>query len=108
MRKKALPKLNDKLLEIFNDRGTIANCLFSPLSKISNPENTSQFELVKDPNSISVNDKLVYKTKLVTLYNKLITFHDTEKKFKLQGNHLKMMTNGNHNVDLLICREKNL
>ena len=53
---KALEDLNDKLLEILNVRGTIAPYLLSPLSKISNPENTTQFKLVKDPSSNRVND----------------------------------------------------
>ena len=39
---KALENLNDKLLEILNDGGIIASYL-SSLSKITNPENTSQF-----------------------------------------------------------------
>ena len=39
------------------------------------------------------------KTVLVTLYNNLLTFRDTDKKFKLQGGVLKMMINKNYNVD---------
>ena len=37
----AIEKLNDKLLEIMNDRGVLASYLISPLSKITNPENSS-------------------------------------------------------------------
>ena len=48
---KALENLNNKLLQLFNDRGIIATYLMSPLSKITNPENTSQFNLVKDSSS---------------------------------------------------------
>ena len=44
----ALSNLNDKLLENLNDWGTLAY-LLSPLSKITNPEHTSKFKLVKDP-----------------------------------------------------------
>ena len=47
---KALEKLNNKLLEIMNDRGILATYLMSPLSRISNPENSSQFKPVKDSN----------------------------------------------------------
>ena len=43
----ALENLNDKLLDIMNDRVIIASYLSSPLSKITTPENTSQFKLVK-------------------------------------------------------------
>ena len=39
----AIENLNNKLLEIMNDRGILATYLMSPLSKITNPENTSQF-----------------------------------------------------------------
>ena len=47
----ALENLNNKLLEIMNDRGILASYLMSLLSKITNPENTTQFKLVKDSNS---------------------------------------------------------
>ena len=40
---KVLETLHNKLLEIMNDRGILASYLMSPLSKITNPENTSQF-----------------------------------------------------------------
>ena len=63
---KALENSNDKLLEILKDRGVIASYLFSPLPEITNPENTSQFRLVKDSNSITVNDLLINNTLPVT------------------------------------------
>ena len=44
----AIENLNNKLLEIMNDRGILASYLMSPLSEIINPENASQFKLVKD------------------------------------------------------------
>ena len=37
----AIENLNNKLLEIMNDRGILASYLMSPLSKITNPENTT-------------------------------------------------------------------
>ena len=97
---RALENLNDKLLEIMNDRGMIPSFLLSPLSKIINPENTSQFRLVKNPNSNTVNDLLIHNTIPVTLYNSLLTFHDTDKKIELQGDLLKMTTKKNCNVDI--------
>ena len=42
----AIENLN-KLLEIMNDRGILASYLMTPLSRITNPENTSHFKLVK-------------------------------------------------------------
>ena len=44
---KALEKLNKKLVEIINDRGILASYLLPPLSKITSPENTSQFKFRK-------------------------------------------------------------
>ena len=52
----AKKNLNNKLLEIMNDRGILATYMMSPLSKITNPENSSQFKLVKDSNSKRVID----------------------------------------------------
>ena len=63
----ALEYLNNKLLEIMNDRGILASYLMSPLSKITNPENTIQFKLVKDSTSKRVNDLKINKTVSVTL-----------------------------------------
>ena len=57
----AIENLNNKLLEILNDRGILASCLMSPLSKITNPESVSQFKLVKDSNSSRVNDLKIYE-----------------------------------------------
>ena len=67
-----------------NDRGKLASHLLSPLSKIINPQHTSQFNLVKDPDSNRVNDLLKNKTIPVTLYNNLLTFLDTDKNFEIQ------------------------
>ena len=39
----AIENLDNKLLEIMNDRGILASYLMSSLSKITNPENISQF-----------------------------------------------------------------
>ena len=92
---KTLENLNNKLLEGMTDRGIIASYLLSPSSKITNPEHISQFKLVKHPSSNRVNDLLLNKTITVTLYNSL-TFRDTDKKFELQGDLLKMITNKNY------------
>ena len=39
--KHATEKINNKLLEIMNDRGILASYLLTPLSKITNPEKTT-------------------------------------------------------------------
>ena len=89
---KALSNSNDKLPELMEDRGTLASHLLSLLSKITNPKNTSQFKLAKDPDSNRFNDLLINKTIPVTLYNNLLTFRDTDKKFELKGDLLKVIT----------------
>ena len=80
----------------------------SPSSKITDLENNSQFKLVKDPKSNRVNDLLIHITGSVTLYNNFLTFHDTGKKFELQGGLLKMINNKNYNVDLANLSDKKL
>ena len=64
---KALQKFNNKLLQIMKDRGLLATCLMSPLSRITKPENTSQFEIIKDSSSNRVNDLLIYDSTPITL-----------------------------------------
>ena len=62
-----LENLNNKLLEIMNDRGLLVSYLMSPLSKITNSENTTQFKVTKDANSNRVND--LKKKQLNTSYS---------------------------------------
>ena len=104
----ALENLNNKVLEIVNDRDVLASYLMTPLSKITNPENTTQFKLVKDSNSNRVNDFKINKTKPNTLHDNLLTFPDTNKVFELQGDLLKMITNKNYNIDLASLQDKKL
>ena len=104
----ALENLNNKLLEIMNDRGILASYLMSPLSKITNPENSTQFKLVKDPNSNRVNDLLLKNKIPITLYNNMLAFRDTGKEFELKGDLLKMITNKNYNVDHASLSDKKL
>ena len=89
-----------------NDRGILASYLMSPLSKITNPENTTQFKIVKDRNSNRVNDLLKKKTIPSTLYNNMLTFPDTGRELELKGELLKMITNKNYNVDLASLQDK--
>ena len=104
----ALENLNNKLLEIMNDRGILASYLMSPLSKITNPENTSQFKLVKDSSSNRVNDLLMKNKIPITLYGNMLTFRDTNKQFELKGDLLEMITNSKYNVDLASLTDKKL
>ena len=85
----AIDNLNNKLLEIMNDRGILASCLMTLLYKITNPENTTQFELGKDSTSDRVNDLKINNSIPITLHNNLLTFRDTNKEFELKGELLK-------------------
>ena len=104
----AIENVNNKLLEIMNDRGILATYLMSLLSKITNPENTTQFKIVKDSTSNRVNDLKINNSKPITLHNNLLTFRDTNKQFELKGDLLKMITNKNYNVDLASLADKKL
>ena len=79
----------------------------SPLSEITNLENISQFNLVKDHNSNRVNSFLIHNTETDTLYNNLLTFRDTSKEFE-KKDLLKMITNKIYNVDLANIQDKKL
>ena len=57
----------------------------SPLSKINNPEQTSHYKLVKDPDSNRVFDLLINKTIPITINDSLLTCRDTDKMFELEG-----------------------
>ena len=90
------------------DRGILASYLMSPLSKITNLENTSQFKLVKDSTSNRVNDLKKNKTIPVILHDNLLTFRDTNKQFKIKGELLKMKSNKKYNVDFANFSDKKL
>ena len=104
----AIENLNNKLLEIRNDRGIIASYLMSPLSEITNLENTSQFKLVKDHNSNKVKDLKIINSIPNTLHNNLLTIRDTNKQFELKGDLFEMITNSKFNVDLASLSDKKL
>ena len=81
----AIGNLNNKPLEIMKDRGILASYLMSPLSKNTNPENSTQFKLVKHSNSNTVNELKINKSIPFTLYNNMLTFRDTGTEFELKG-----------------------
>ena len=103
-----IENLVNKLLEIVNDRGKLATYLMSPVSKITNPEITSQFKLIKDPSSNRINDLKINKTVPITLYGKIVTFRDREKKFELTGDLLEMKTDSKYKVNLASLADKKL
>ena len=104
----AIENINNNLLEIKNDRCILATYLMSPLSRITNPDNASQFRLVKDSSSNRVNDLKINKTLPITLSGNMLTFRDTNKQFELKGDLLEMITNSKFNVDLASLSDKKL
>ena len=104
----AIENLNNKLLEIMNDKGILVSYLMTPLSKITNPENTTQFILVKDSTSNRVIDLKINNSIPITLHNNFLTFRDTNKIFELKGDLLKMITNKNYNVNHANLSDKRL
>ena len=103
-----MENLNNKLVEIMNDRGILAPYLLSPLSKTTNPENSTQFKLIKESSSNRVNDLKKNKTIPITLYNNMLTFRDTGREFESKGELLEMIINKNYNVDLANLSDKKL
>ena len=103
-----IENINNNLLEIMNDRGISATYLMSPLSRITNPDNASQFKVVKDSSSSRVNDLKLNKTIPITLYGNMLIFRDTNKQFELKGDLLEMITNSKFIVDLASLADKKL
>ena len=95
----AIENLNEKILELMNDKGLIAPYLASPLVEVFKFDNKSQFRLRKDPDSTKMNDFLIHGKIPVTFFSNMITFRDSNKTFKLEGDLLKVKTNHKFNVD---------
>ena len=96
---KAISDLNEKILELMNDKGMIAPYLTTSLVEVFKKDNKSQFRLRKDPNSTKLIDFLVHGNIPVTIFSNMITFRDSNKTFRLEGDLLKVITNSKFNVD---------
>ena len=105
---KAIEKLNEKILELMDEKGMIAPYLTSSLVNLFNSENKSQFRLRKDPNSTKMNDFLIHRGIPVTLFSNMITFRDSNKSFKLEGDLLKLITDYKFNADHSSPQDKKL
>ena len=100
--------LNEKVLELMNDKILIAPYLASSLVNLFKPENKSQLHFKKDLNSTKMNDVLINETIPVTLYSNMLTFKDTNRTFKLDGDLLKAITNCKFNADHSNPQDKKL
>ena len=96
---KAIENLNEKILELMNDKGLIAPYLTTSLVEVFKKDNKSQFRLRKDRNSTKMNDFLIHGNIPVTIFSNMITFRDSKKTFRLEGDLLKVITNYKFNVD---------
>ena len=105
---KAIENLNEKILELMNDKGLIAPYLTTSLVEVFKKDNKSQFRLRKDPNSTKMNDFLIHGTIPVTIFSNTITFRDSNKTFRLEGDLLKVITNFKFNADHSSPEDKKL
>ena len=105
---KAIENLNEKILELMDEKGMIAPYLASSLVNLFKLENKSQFRLRKDNNSTKMNDFLIHRGIPVTLFSNMITFRDTKKSFKLEGDLLNLITNYKFNADHSSPQDKKL
>ena len=96
---KAISDLNEKILELMNDKGMITPYLTTSLVEVFKKDNKSQFRLRKDPDSTKLNDFLIHGKIPVTIFSNMITFRDTDKTFRLEGDLLKVITNHKFNID---------
>ena len=105
---KAIENLDEKILELMNDKGMIAPYLTTSLVEVIKKDNKSQFRLRKDPNSTKMNDFLIHRNIPVTIFSNMITFRDSNKTFRLEGDLLKVITNYKFNVDHSSPQDKKL
>ena len=105
---KAIENLNEKILKLMNDKGMIAPYLTTSLVEVFKKDNKSQFRLRKDPNSTKMNDFLIHGNIPVTIFSNMITFRDSNKTFRLEGDLLKVMTNYKFDVDHSSPQDKKL
>ena len=96
---KAISDLNEKVLELMDKKGLIAPYLASSLVNLFKPDNKSQFRLRKDHISTKMNDFLIHGNIPVTLFSNMITFRDSNKTFRLDGDLLKLITIYKFNAD---------
>ena len=105
---KAIENLNEKILELMDDIGLIAPYLTTSLVEVFKKDNKSQFRLRKDTNSTKMNDFLIHGTIPVTIFSNMITFRDSNKTFRLEGDLLKVITSYKFNADHSSPQDKKL
>ena len=96
---KAIKNLNEKILELMDENGLIVPYLTLFLVSVFRPENKSQIRLKKDLNSTNINDFIINGGIPVSIFSNMLTFGDSKKVFKLDGDLLESITNYDFNVD---------
>ena len=91
--KRALEILIDKFLKLMNDKCLIAPYLDSSVVNFFKPENKSQFKSIRERNTTRMIDFLVNGGIRVTLICNILTFIDSSKSIKLDGDLLESKTN---------------
>ena len=71
----------------------------SSLIEVNKFNNKGQFRLTKDPNSTKPNDFLINEKVPITIFSNMLTFGDTKKVFKIEGDLYKVITDYKFNVD---------
>ena len=104
----AIENLNEKVLELMIDKGMIAPYLAPSFVNLFEPENKSQFNLIKDQNSIRMIDFLMNGGVPISLYSNMLTFRDSNKSFKLDGDLLETITDYDFNVNHANPQDQNL
>ena len=105
---KEISDLNEKVLDLMDEKGLIAPYLASSLVNLFKPENNSQFRLRKDLISTKMNDFLIHGNIPVSLHSNIITFRDSNEAFRLDGGPLKLITNYKFNADHSSPQDKKL
>ena len=86
----------------------IAPTLASSLVNLFKPENKSQYKLIKDQNSIRVNDFSINGGIPITKFSNMLTFRDSNKSFNLDGDLLETITNYDFNVSYFNPKDQKL
>ena len=105
---KAIPDLNEKVLELVKHDAMIAQNLATSLVELIKSENKSQIRLRKDPNSSKLNDFLIHRNIPVTIFSNMITFRESTETSILEGDLLKVITNYTISIDHSSPQDKKL
>ena len=76
---------------LLNDKSKLVPCLATALVNLFKLGNTSPFKILKKSTIKKIKDFLINKNIPATFHDNLLTFHDSNKKFELKEQHLKII-----------------